>query len=130
MKINGHDISAEGFLPNCTESNGVALKEPEEQQIALATGWLRLFAKPLKRVSRTRGTSYTLKHHVEHWARSENVADPYVSNGAFIVAALRLGYAFRRDGYVFRPDGGRRYSSKNCYFNISVSSAGLRDMEG
>jgi len=121
MKINGHDISAVGILPNSDEHDGVARKEPEEQQIALATGWLRQFARPLKRVSRKRGTSYALKHQVEHWARSENVDDPYVSNGAFIVAALRLGYVFRRAG-------GLKHHIQNCYFNISVRSDGWREM--
>lgn len=121
MKIGVHNISAEGLLPNSSEPNGVASKEPEEKQITLATAWLRRFARPLKTVRRTRGTSYNLKHQVEHWARAEKVDDPYVSNGAFIVAALRLGYVLQVENHL-------RCGSKNCYFNISVSSDGWRDI--
>ncbi len=55
--------------------------------------------QPTKGTSRTLGTSYGLKHKVE------NLFQFYVTNGAFIAAALHLGITVRRvrsgpNGYV------------------------------
>lgn len=119
MKIGEHNISAEGLLPNSREPDGLALNEPDDKQIELATQWLTKFAKPLKTVRRTRGTSYGLKHRVENWAITEQQDDPYVSNGAFIVAALRLGYVLKRAR-------GSKSGSQNVYFNIAVNPAAMR----
>lgn len=60
-------------------------KPPEEDQVLLCMEWLRRFAKPRKTVNYAR-SSYGLKHCVEDWCGE------YVSNGAFIEAARRLGF--------------------------------------
>lgn len=64
-------------------------------QIRNSREWLQLFAHPLRTV-RPRQNSYRLKHDVEYWA---DVMRPkegsYVTNGAFIVAALLEGYRWR-----------------------------------
>jgi len=57
---------------------------PSESQVAWCVEWLQRFAKPRKTVNRM--SSYGLKHCVEAWCGD------YVSNGAFIEAARRLGF--------------------------------------
>ena len=117
MNIAGHNVSATGILPNEWERDGVAHAEPNEAQIEIAERWIALFCTPRKTFN-TRIGSYGLKHRVEHWTRTlpapasrgESFGSEYVSNGAFIVAALRAGY-------LMRPHGGR---SPNASFNLSI----------
>ena len=53
--------------------------------------------------------SYNLKHHAEQFCRERGHPDPYVSNGAFIAAAIHVGF-------TAVPEGA------NAYFNISTRS--------
>lgn len=62
---------------------------PPEKQIALCVEWLKLYITPRRTVN-TKASSYGLKHTVETWAGE------YISNGAFIAAAQRLGYRIHR----------------------------------
>ena len=77
---------------------------PDENQIKVCTAWLMLHAVPTKHVSHTHD-SYGHKHRVERWTEStgpHKLSDDaghhwisgyyYVSNGALIEAARRLGY--------------------------------------
>ena len=82
---------------------------PPEDQVALCTRWLTLFARASRREIRRRH-SYHLKHRVEHWLRNIDYEVPYVCNGAFIVAALRAGFRARRT----------HDNSPNAYFNCTI----------
>lgn len=59
-------------------------------------------------------TSYCLKHQAEGFLRSlkDRPTNAYVANGAFICAALHLGFEMQRAGL----------SSPNVYFNMSSKS--------
>ena len=73
------------------DANGVVVREagdpPYPSEIEICRQWLQLFAQPTARCGRR--SSYGLKHDVEKWAGK------YVSNGAFITAAIAEGYRTR-----------------------------------
>lgn len=77
-------------------------KPPEEGQVRLCMEWLKRFARPRKTVNYRIG-SYGLKHCVEGWDGD------YVSNGAFIEAAYRLGFEIIQGGPL-SPNAGFRLS--------------------
>lgn len=60
-------------------------------QFERALAFLLLCCGRRKTLNR-KATSYGLKHSAERAMRGLNVADPYVSNGVFIVAAIVLGF--------------------------------------
>ena len=64
---------------------------PLPAQVEVCRQWLSLFARPRKTIN-VRRSSYGLKHAVEAWASG------YVSNGAFIAAAVAEGYRVRQIG--------------------------------
>lgn len=64
-------------------------KEPDRVEIETCKKWLAEFARKRKSIN-DRRWSYSLKHTVERWA------DLYISNGAFIQAAIELGYNYKR----------------------------------
>lgn len=107
------EITANGLWPAPGLAGGVEGPDrrlPVEAQVEMCARWIWEKVMPAKRVAQ-RPTSYGLKHEVERWSRSlsprhEQVDDwgrPwvgeyfYVSNGAFIEAARRLGYRILRD---------------------------------
>lgn len=59
----------------------------------------------------TRHTSYGYKHMVEHWwrARSGGQDNAYVTNGAFIAAAVGLGWEAKHDG----PNAAFKFSEES-----------------
>jgi hypothetical protein len=73
--------------------------KPIESEVKLCEKWIREFVTPRKAIN-TKHSSYGLKHAVERWTGE------YVSNGAFIQAAVNLGYEYRKIG----PD---------AYFNMT-----------
>jgi len=73
-------------------------EKPPQEQIDLSKQWLLRFCKPRRAINESY-SSYRLKHAVEDWA------DTYICNGAFIQAAIELGYCHTLD--------------KNPFFNIS-----------
>ncbi len=75
-------------------------EEPPTREVVLCKEWLQQYAYPTKTFRPH--SSYFLKHVVERWAGE------YVSNGAFIQAALDLGYS------IHRID-----NSPNAVFNMS-----------
>lgn len=97
--------------------------EPDPEQVATCRAWLRTHACPRKTINYRR-SSYGLKHEVEHASRIPGRSYPqtdhygrdwygpyvYVTNGAFITAALAEGYRM-----VPTSPG-----SPNAHFNISV----------
>ena len=77
------------------------------RQIEIALEFISKFCKKSFKVLKTKGTSYGWKHQVEHWCAKEYPGkNNYVSNGAFIIAAIILGYKFIPA------------SEPNCYFNM------------
>lgn len=86
-------------------AHGCDHHEPAVEQVEACRSWLRLWARPRKTIN-WRLSSYQLKHAVEHASRRHGVVYElvdsrgrswtssylYVSNGAFIAAALLEGY--------------------------------------
>ena len=66
-------------------------------EIAAAAAWLRTQGR-LKTIN-SRRSSYSYKHMVEDWCREVLGEHRYVSNGAFIAAAVGLGVPYRLDNY-------------------------------
>ena len=58
--------------------------------------------------------SYSYKHMVEAWAKRNGSDDYYVSNGAFIAAAIHMGYHWKLE-----------FDSPNVMFNISAKSPAI-----
>lgn len=53
--------------------------------------------------------SYAFKHLVEHWRQKRNIANPYITNGDFVLAMVMCGYKPKFNGMV------------NCVFKVAVS---------
>lgn len=92
------------------DAGGASMLTPDfRDQVDRAMRFIQEHAVPRRGPNRREG-SYGLKHQAEGWAGG------YVSNGAFIVAALMLGYEARRFP-----------GSPNCAFNMDVNApAALR----
>ena len=84
-----YEVTANGLVSKYNKS-GWEKREPPDDEILLCVEWLEKFARPQKGINHKMG-SYGLKHVVENWAGS------YVSNGAFIAAAMRLEYRIEPD---------------------------------
>jgi hypothetical protein len=77
----------------CCNDNGICYGDDRRgsyslRQIATAAAFLAT----LEPIKTARVSSYHLKHVAEKWGR-ENGMEPYVTNGALIVAAAALGFA-------------------------------------
>jgi hypothetical protein len=74
---------------------------PNEKEIKLCMDWIKEMISPRKTIN-TKYSSYYLKHKVEDWLakKPENNGfkneNTYVSNGAFIQAAINLGYKYKQ----------------------------------
>lgn len=68
----------------------VQFSDDDIKAVRLCMAWIKVHTRPLKTI-RSEG-SYGLKHMVE---RKMNF---YIPNGAFIAAALILGYKYERNG--------------------------------
>lgn len=113
-----HEIHAFGL---CTKSCDHG--KPDAAQVVLCRAWIRRWAYPRKSIN-TRQGSYALKHVVErstisrgvthlqtdHLGRRWSGAYVYVTNGAFILAALL-------EGYRMVPSS---VGSPNAFFNMGV----------
>jgi hypothetical protein len=88
------------------------------EEIVKADEWLRLCTRT-KQINKTIGTSYGLKHTLEHWWEKTKGVDGYVCNGCFLMAAHRLGFKMKGcpGSYCFR--GGFVDDCFNAYLNIS-----------
>jgi hypothetical protein len=103
-------ICADGIVDKLTDVNP-SRRELDPHEVELARRWIRLFATPTKTIRR-RYYSYGYKHAVERWTEKSGFNN-YISNGAFIQAALL-------EGYRCAPI---RSSSLNAYFNMTVAEA-------
>jgi len=70
---------------------------PDRREISVCKRWLRRHAAPQEKLN-PRTNSYGLKHEVERERLDKPGVDYYVSNGAFIAAAIALGYRCKRIG--------------------------------
>lgn len=71
----------------------------EREQVDVCKEWIKQNLRPTKVIIK-RMSSYGYKHEVEKWANT------YISNGAFILAMIEMGYNFEADG-------------PNAYFNAA-----------
>lgn len=78
-------VNAAGLWTLSTAAYGA----PGNEEMGLARAWIRQWAEA-RRTLNPRAHSYALKRAVEQWAGCA------ISNGAFIRAALDLGFRFRR----------------------------------
>lgn len=95
---------------------------PNPAEVAHCEAWIKRFARPRKSINPD-AHSYMLKHVCENWPH-EGVIWPnpggYCSNGAFIQAAVNLGYKILHVG---------RETSPNVCFNMSLRKRPLRRNE-
>jgi len=95
------DLSANGWLcpeheAGFEESRKFCNKPAFAEEVARALLWLSRHGIPQGKHA---PGSYGLKHTAEYWVRDECGLDhAYISNGAFIVAAIIAGYSVRRFG--------------------------------
>lgn len=105
--INVNDVCGEGYKGGRVRSTKPDSDKwdapPSEDEIALANEWIKVNADIFKMGGECneRMSSYGLKHLAERF-------QGYISNGAFIVAALRLGFR----AVPTAPD------SPNVYFDM------------
>lgn len=93
-------VNAAGLWTLSTAAYGA----PGEEEIGLARAWILQWAETRCTIN-PRAHSYAMKRAVEQWAGCA------ISNGAFIQAALNLGFRFKR----LTP------RSPNAVFNIGTS---------
>jgi hypothetical protein len=107
-------------------ANGVSDKKddanpPDPVEVKMARIFIEECCVELKNIkSRGGSSSYGWKHIAEHWfqdgkegaSRRPTGAPPYISNGAFIAAAIALEYKTKR-----LPGA----ASLNVFFNMSLS---------
>lgn len=88
---------------------------PNSEEIKTAEAWIKIKCHHIKSINRRIG-SYSLKHRAEEFGELMNkhfgtdIFMAYVSNGAFIQAALNLGYEPIPEDY----------NSPNAYFRMGV----------
>jgi len=102
-----------GGLPFGLESDSKG--PPPESAIQHCVKFIETFGTPLKSMCRT-ATSYGHKHRVERWLRDVIRQPDYIPNGAFIVAALRLGYRAEQ----------HEPGSPNAVFNMRLRASSPR----
>lgn len=97
----------------------------ELEQIAVCADWIKHLT-PTKAIN-PRHSSYGLKHCVEEWSRTradqgEDVLT-YVTNGAFIAAAVGLGFRFK---YRETPNPAFNFSDKSLKAAVHLARPDLR----
>jgi hypothetical protein len=101
-----HNLYIHGFFdPNFGGNIGDygRPEKPPRVEVDICKLWIKKFIDPRKTIS-TQHRSYGLKHFVEKWA------EHYIPNGAFIQAAIELGFNYRMRG-------------PNAWFNMSFIRA-------
>lgn len=88
-------------------------ERPPRHEVEAAKVWPRFHARPAH-VFNTSRDSYALKHLAERGSDEHGLTEAYFSNGAFIRAALELGY------------GARRAPGANAYFKMEGEASGRR----
>jgi hypothetical protein len=106
------ELTAYGVTGARAESEGAFEQTPEKRMddrgellhelwmVGRCADWIKANTTPRKTINRDR-SSYGLKHDVER------ASGTYVTNGAFIAAAIGLGFSFKTRG-------------PNAYFNFGI----------
>ncbi len=68
---------------------------PTREDVEVCKRWIETYAQPAASIVRI-GSSYSYKHLVEREARTRVSGHRSIPNGAFIAAAIELGYRWRR----------------------------------
>ena len=97
-------VTREGF----SDEKDAQIGDPDHSEVSICAEWIEKFACVSKQA---RANSYESKGMVERWAGE------YVSNGAFIQAAVCLGY---------KP---RHIQGRNCMFRMNPSMKGVRFLD-
>jgi hypothetical protein len=121
QSISIDDVWFAGLIPEKSPTPNPA--RPADDQVECCREWIRAYCTPRKTMN-TKYSSYSLKHVVESWTEGKDShykipllrhrwphSRKYISNGAFIKAALL-------EGYEARPTA---YASDSAYFNISLA---------
>ena len=85
-------------------------------EFTLCCEWLKNCRQ--RKTINTSISSYTLKDMVEAWAKESGRGNQYVSNGAFIAAAIHMGFDLKPD-----------LDSPNARFNISGKSPAITSLK-
>lgn len=86
------------------------LDETTVGQVARCADFIAAFCKPIEQPDRA-ALSYWLKHRVEEWVDTFSDEHEYVSNGAFIAAAIGMGIPYAYDNST---------THGKCFFALSV----------
>lgn len=104
MKIGKHIVDRHGLWYPGREEAPLS-EDPAADEILKAKAWIKTYWKPGKEWVEDH-TSYGLKHMIDPWIhyhgyvyQGKTSANGYVGNGAFIIAALQLGYKARSSHY-------------------------------
>ena len=100
------DLFEDGFA--ATRPGG---DRPKREDIEVCKRWIQTYAEMTIGIRRMEG-SYGYKHAIEREARSGGRSHRSIPNGAFIAAAIELGYRWRRTN----P------KSPNAYFNMKTKA--------
>ena len=102
-----HRDGKEVVAQQIKEQQATLYKELSLKMVAICSDWLKL--RLLRKSFDPRISSYGLKHLVEEYRDGRGDADPFIHNGAFIAAAVGLGFPFTITGpntvFEFRSAG-------------------------
>lgn len=98
-------------VPLFVTANGINApgELPDPDEVFHCELWISKFCSKRKSIN-PRAFSYSLKHRAENWDSGLPNSCRYVSNGAFIQAAVNLGYQIKPDWI-------------NCFFNMSINKS-------
>ncbi|GMV80447.1 MAG: hypothetical protein AMXMBFR7_16310 [Planctomycetota bacterium] len=109
LQARGWKLTRMGFqLPERDQARGLE-PEPDAEEVRLCTLFLYVHALPRESFNE-RADSYRLKHDVERWLEAAG-CKRHISNGALIVAAVRMGFPFR----LFDPP-----HQKDAFFRMGL----------
>ena len=112
-KLPPHD--ANGFYLNGSAPRYCEPETPDEKEVETALAYL----SRLDRTKHPNLNSYSLKHLAEKWGKRHGMQS-YISNGALIEAAVRLGIPCREVNQ----------SSINALIGVSIRSVRRLDLDG
>ena len=97
MNTTGQQLPSlpEDLFPGGFSSTYSETDRPKREDIEVCKLWIQEYAQPAASIARL-GSSYSYKHLVEREARTRVSDHRSIPNGAFIAAAIELGYRWRR----------------------------------
>ena len=109
---DNHQITGEGI--GCCFIKPQDAKSSKREEVEICKQWIRKWIDPRRTINRYGYNSYDLKCLVEGFHRFETGRGTYVSNEAFIQAAIELGYK-HKPSYL---------GSVNAIFDMSFKRIG------